>query len=73
MTKIHKFPETAFVSEKFHWNIQDCKFVCGSLWVWNIVSDIRGGGGQRLRAFQNRVLRKIFGSRWGDRRLEKAV
>jgi hypothetical protein len=24
-------------------NIQDCNFACGSEWVWNLVSDVKGG------------------------------
>jgi hypothetical protein len=32
-------------------------FACGSVWVRNLVSDIKGG----LRVFENRVLRRILG------------
>jgi hypothetical protein len=31
--------------------------------MWNLVSNIKGGYGQR--GFQNKVLRKIFRSKWG--------
>jgi hypothetical protein len=26
-----------------HWNIQNDNFACGSVWVWNLVSDIKVG------------------------------
>jgi hypothetical protein len=26
-----------------NWNIQDYDFACGSVWVWNLVSDTKGG------------------------------
>jgi hypothetical protein len=31
-----------------------------------LVSDIKGGGGHRLRVFENRVLRRIFGLKRDD-------
>jgi hypothetical protein len=34
-------------------------FACGSVWVRNLVSDIKEE--HRLRVFENRVLRRIFG------------
>jgi hypothetical protein len=43
-------------------NTQNYNFACGSVWVLNLVSDIKGGT-HRLRVFENRVLRRIFGSK----------
>jgi hypothetical protein len=31
------------VEKRKHWNIQDYNFVCHSVWVWNLDSDIKGG------------------------------
>jgi hypothetical protein len=43
--------------------MQDYNFACGPVWVRNLVSDIREE--HRLRVFENRVLRRIFGPK-GD-------
>jgi hypothetical protein len=40
-------------------NIQDYKFACGFVWVQNLVSGLRQE--HRLRVFENKVLRIIFG------------
>ena len=37
-----------------NYNIARC-----SVWVWNLVANIEGG--TRLRVFENRVLRRVFG------------
>jgi hypothetical protein len=42
-----------------HYIAQGYYFGCGSVWARNLVSDIKGGN--RLRASENRVLRRIFG------------
>jgi hypothetical protein len=42
-------------------NIQDYNFVCDFVWVRNLVSDTKGG--TWLRVFENKVLRKMFGSK----------
>jgi hypothetical protein len=39
--------------------MQKYNFACGFVWVWNLVSDITEE--HRLRVFENRVLRRIFG------------
>jgi hypothetical protein len=39
-------------------NIQNCNFASGAVWVRNLVSHFKE---HRLRTFENRVLRKIFG------------
>jgi hypothetical protein len=38
-------------------NQQTYKFACGSVWLWNLVSDIKRE--HRLRVFENRVLRIV--------------
>jgi hypothetical protein len=40
-------------------NIQDYNFVCDSVWMLNLVSDIKEQ--HRLRAFESRLLRRLFG------------
>jgi hypothetical protein len=40
-------------------NIQDYDFACGFVWVRNMVSDTKRGN--RLRVFENKVLRRMFG------------
>jgi hypothetical protein len=39
--------------------MQDNNFACGSVWVLNLSLTLREE--HRLRVFENRVLRKIFG------------
>jgi hypothetical protein len=39
--------------------MQNYNFACGSVWVRNLVSDIKKE--HRLEVFENRVLRRIFG------------
>jgi hypothetical protein len=39
--------------------MQDYNVACGSVWVCNLVSDIKGG--TKTGVFENRVLRRIFG------------
>jgi hypothetical protein len=39
-------------------------FACCFVWVWNLVAHIEGG--TRLRVFENRVLRRIFGPKRDD-------
>jgi hypothetical protein len=41
-----------------NYDIQDYSFALGSVWVRNLVSDIMG---DRLRVFENRLLRRVFG------------
>jgi len=49
-----------FATEKYkHEYIQKYNFVCCFVWVWNLVVHIEGG--TRLRVFENRVSRRIFG------------
>jgi PAS domain-containing protein len=44
-----------------HKDIQNYNFTSCFVWVWNLVADIEGE--RRLRVFENRVLRRIFGSK----------
>jgi hypothetical protein len=39
--------------------LSNYNFACDPVWVGNLVSNIKGGT-QRLRVFENRVLRRIF-------------
>jgi hypothetical protein len=39
--------------------MQDYNFACGSVWVQNLVTDVKEE--HRLRVFENRVLRRVFG------------
>jgi hypothetical protein len=45
-------------------------FACGSVWVWNLVSDIKGE--HRLRVFENR---EDIGTEegWSDGRVERTA
>jgi hypothetical protein len=47
------------VEKLANWNIQDCNFACGSVWfeTWSLTLREE----HRLRVFENRVLRRIFG------------
>ena len=38
-----------------------CSDTCCFVWVWNLVADIEGG--TSMRVFENRVLKRIFGSK----------
>jgi hypothetical protein len=51
----------SFGAESFVFQVavQKHNFACCFVWVWNFVSYIREE--QRLRVFENRVLRRIFG------------
>jgi hypothetical protein len=40
--------------------MQNYIFACGSVWVRNLVSDIKGKGIKNVRVFENRKLRRIF-------------
>jgi hypothetical protein len=40
-------------------NMQNYNFACGFVWVRNLVSDNKEGN--KLRVFENNVLRRIFG------------
>jgi hypothetical protein len=52
--------------------MKNYNFACGSVSVWNLVSDIKGE--HRLRMFENRVLRKIFGpKKMNDRKFENTA
>jgi hypothetical protein len=52
-------------SKKYKYeNIEDCNIACGSVLVRNLVSDIREE--HRLKEFENRVLRRIFGPKTGE-------
>ena len=49
-----------FAIQKYKdWDIQNCKFACCFVWVWNLVAHIEGKS--RLRVLENRVQRRIFG------------
>jgi len=49
-----------FANRKYEdYNIQNYNFACCFVWVRNLACHIRGE--RRLRAFENRVLRRIFG------------
>jgi hypothetical protein len=46
-------------------------FVCGSVWMWNLVSDIRGGT-KTERVWEQGTEENIWTEeRWSDRRMEK--
>jgi hypothetical protein len=48
-------------------------FACGSVWVWNLVSDIKGGT-QTVRVWEQDVEENIWTEeRWSDRRMEKTT
>jgi hypothetical protein len=49
--------------------LQDYNFACGSVWVRNLVSDIKGG--TTLGVFENRALRRIFGPKNGEKCIMK--
>jgi hypothetical protein len=49
-----------FANQKYKdYNIEDYNFACCFVWVWNLVSHIRGEC--RLKVFENKVLRRMFG------------
>jgi hypothetical protein len=52
-------------SKRLHSKLsEECCFACSSVWVWNLVSDIREE--HRLKVLENRVLGTIFGPK-GDK------
>jgi hypothetical protein len=50
--------------------MQNYDFACGSVWVRNLVSDIKE---HRLRVLENRVLRSIFGSKRNEMTGERNI
>jgi hypothetical protein len=51
--------------------MQDNNFACGSVWVWNLVSDIKGGT-QIEGAWEQGAEKDIWTQEgWGERRVEK--
>jgi hypothetical protein len=52
-------------------HIQKYNFACGSVWVWNLVADIKGGT-QTEGVWEQSAEENIWTEeRWSDRRLEK--
>jgi hypothetical protein len=54
-------------------NIQDYNFACGSLWVWNLDSNIKGGAQTESVCEQGAEENIWTDGRWSDRRLENAA
>jgi hypothetical protein len=53
--------------------LQDCNFACGSVWVWNLVSDIKGGT-QTEGVWEQGAEEDIWTEEgWGDGRMEKTT
>jgi hypothetical protein len=54
------------VEKRENQNIQDYDFACGSVWVWNLVSDIKGGTPEDV--WEQRAWRYLdrIGMRWQE-------
>jgi hypothetical protein len=52
--------------------IQNYNFACGSVWVWNLVSDIKGGT-QTLGVWEQGAENIWTEERWSDRWLEESA
>jgi hypothetical protein len=52
---------------------QDCNLACGSIWVWNIVSDIKGGTFTEIFWEQGAEENIWTQEGWSDGRVEKTA
>jgi hypothetical protein len=70
---VQNLPPSRLLSENVKIRIYETNFACGSIWVWNLVSDTKGGR-QTESAWEKGADDDILTEEgWSDRRVEKTA